>query len=1114
MASETRDTERPPGQVLSADADTIPASSPPEDADAPPRPREPRYRLGAELGRGGMGRVVEAFDTQLGRTVALKEVLPGTSEGIARRFRREVQITAMLEHASIVPLYDAGVMADGRQFYVMRRVTGRPLEDLLRASRSFAERLAELPNLLAAIEAVAHAHRRGVIHRDLKPTNILVGDLGETVVIDWGLAKRLGERDITADGAPAPADALHPGDALHTQAGAVFGTPGFMAPEQARGETLGTEGDVFALGVTLYQLLAGRRPIKGTSATEVLSSTLAYDIEPIAKVCPQAPPELVAIVDKALAFDRKGRYRDAGELAADVRRFLTGQLVEAHRYTRRQRVARFARRHKGALAAVAAVAIAGTTTTGYYFRQVLAERDTATSAERRAEDGRRAADRANAALAERNDQLTVWRAESLLDGNPTAAAAALEQVRAGSPRLADARAAAQAAVVRGVVSAIQISSEPAVIDDLDFEARRLVHVTIDGALDVYDLDLRRSVLSRHVARGSRALWVGDGTELLVAAPGSPAQLIDAATGDTRRAALPAMDFAQASADGGTVLYTDAAHHVGLLDVARQTARLIDGATAGQAVLGADGSWLATADGTEVKVFDRTGAEIAHHEGSAYQVIEAGTRRLAVLDVSRIFLLTLDPHPVWQELPVRLRPNEHLLAVMFEGDQLDVFSTQRMLARWNGTALDDGVALVATPPPAAGSAGLALGSDDRLYVRDASSITSLPLPAFGDSPRLVARPGQSRICVVSPGQVLVLDLADVEPARVAIAAGETPAFVDDDHVILANTMPGAPWRWLDLATHRITPEANAPLGLQRLLDIDATTGRVLDAVAGTSPRGVDLVVLHEGDAEHLAAHVEVDDVPPPMFAMAILVPPDAVAYAVGPHVFVAKGGAKPADLGALDDDVVGLTRVAPHQLAVLSRRGELVRFDTSGAQLAHARIAPRGGLALGHDRDGRVLVGNDRDVLRWAQTLEELGRVDQPIEALFGVDGGVAVQLRDSALDLVAPGKPVRALFSSQASGAAISAGGTFAAAWIQGDQIQVVELPSLARWTVPIHDRAFTAPLDVAPSARLLLQPDGDSLALWHLPRAPADLGAWLADRTNATITAHGIAWPWQPTGP
>ena len=312
-------------------AETIPASEP-EDAPPVEQARTPdRYRLGTELGRGGMGRVVEAFDVQLGRTVALKEVLPRGGPGTVRRFTREVQLTARLEHPSIVPLYDAGTGPDGRPYYVMRRVTGRPLDELIGRARGLGERLTLVPAVLAAIDAVAHAHRRGVIHRDLKPANILVGELGETVVIDWGLAKVIGEDDDeTGD------SMLTPGDSLQTQLGSVFGTPGFMAPEQARGEELSTQGDVYALGATLYHLLAGTPPHAGNSATEVIDRTSRLEVRPLAEAAPGAPPELVALVGKALAFDPASRYPNAGALGEDVRRFLSGQLVAAHNYTPRQ----------------------------------------------------------------------------------------------------------------------------------------------------------------------------------------------------------------------------------------------------------------------------------------------------------------------------------------------------------------------------------------------------------------------------------------------------------------------------------------------------------------------------------------------------------------------------------------------------------------------------------------------------------------------------------------------------------------------------------------------------------------------------------------------------------
>src|SRR5678815_4388469 len=344
-------------ETLRAEASFDPGDGAASGAPVPPAQR---YRLGAELGRGGMGRVVEAFDVQLGRTVALKEVLPRGGANVARRFAREVQLTARLEHPSIIPLYDSGTTVDGRPFYVMRRVSGRPLDQLMTEAGSLDARITLLPSLLAAIDAVAHAHRRGVIHRDLKPANILVGELGETVVIDWGLAK-----------------VIVASDSLRTQIGSVFGTPGFMAPEQARGEELDPRSDVYALGATLYQLLAGAPPHAGTSASEVIANTGSRAVTPVNVIAPGAPRDLVAIVGKALAFDPAGRYPHAGALGEDVRRFLAGQLVAAHRYTRRQRLSRFARRHRAPLfvAALAAVAVAALAWVGV--ARIVAERDVA-----------------------------------------------------------------------------------------------------------------------------------------------------------------------------------------------------------------------------------------------------------------------------------------------------------------------------------------------------------------------------------------------------------------------------------------------------------------------------------------------------------------------------------------------------------------------------------------------------------------------------------------------------------------------------------------------------------------------------------------------------------------
>src|SRR6185436_9549943 len=163
-----------------------------------------------------------ATDTMLGRVVAFKEAL-STDVDTLRRFQREVRITARLEHPSIVPVHDAGESSSGAPFYVMRKVSGMPLERLVATAETLGERLALLPHIVDSAQAIAHAHERGIVHRDIKPSNIL---LGETVVIDWGLAKVIGEPDEQTGKPLVDLD-----DTLKTRAGIVYGTPGFMAPE-------------------------------------------------------------------------------------------------------------------------------------------------------------------------------------------------------------------------------------------------------------------------------------------------------------------------------------------------------------------------------------------------------------------------------------------------------------------------------------------------------------------------------------------------------------------------------------------------------------------------------------------------------------------------------------------------------------------------------------------------------------------------------------------------------------------------------------------------------------------------------------------------------------------
>jgi len=268
-----------------------------------------RYRLLGEIGRGGMSTVFLAEDPSLGRRVALKVLdVPDETGDLAARLGREARILARLEHPGIAPVHEVGRLPDGRVYYAMKFVSGPRLDAYAASSATLAERLRLFQRIL---EAVAFAHDRGVLHRDLKPENIMVGPFGEVLVMDWGLAKQL----------EAPADPLAdlPASRGHTGHGAVLGTPGYMAPEQARGEvaSLDVRTDVFALGAVLLHLLGGRTP---------------------------AP--LLAICRKAMADAPAERYPSALALHADVDRYLDGRRVEAYPEGPGRKAARLYARHR------------------------------------------------------------------------------------------------------------------------------------------------------------------------------------------------------------------------------------------------------------------------------------------------------------------------------------------------------------------------------------------------------------------------------------------------------------------------------------------------------------------------------------------------------------------------------------------------------------------------------------------------------------------------------------------------------------------------------------------------------------------------------------------------
>lgn len=271
-----------------------------------------------------MGAVYRCWDTVLERDVAMKIALvpPGPGSAVfAERLRSEARVLARLEHAGIVPVHDAGRLPDGRVFYVMKCIRGRTLGDMLREPMALARRLDLVERIT---EAVAFAHEQGVVHRDLKPANVMVGTFGDVLVTDWGVAKVL---SAATEALVAPADSataatrvrLHGASPL-TDDGMVLGTAGFMAPEQARGQaaTVGPSADVYSLGALLVAAITGTLPSAAVSPLTLLTTARSV------------PPPLRSIATRCMEPDATRRYTDAGALLEELRRFRSGERVEAH----------------------------------------------------------------------------------------------------------------------------------------------------------------------------------------------------------------------------------------------------------------------------------------------------------------------------------------------------------------------------------------------------------------------------------------------------------------------------------------------------------------------------------------------------------------------------------------------------------------------------------------------------------------------------------------------------------------------------------------------------------------------------------------------------------------
>ncbi len=281
-----------------------------------------RYDEGQFLASGGMKKICVTTDQMTGRPVA-KAMLKDNSDSVrVEKFFHEARICASLEHPNIVPVYDIGYDEDELPFFTMKLIKGQTLNELIKEKSSSRTELLEA--YVKICDAMAYAHSRGIIHRDLKPDNIQISSFGEVLVCDWGLARRDGkdielEDDIESPGAPVPYD------------GSVQVTPGYMSPEQARGEKdqIGLHSDIYSLGSILYYILTGKPPYHEIKPKDTLSKTAKGEFSPPEKVDSTVPSALSAVCLKAMSLNPESRYKSAENLRDDILKYLHGYATSA-----------------------------------------------------------------------------------------------------------------------------------------------------------------------------------------------------------------------------------------------------------------------------------------------------------------------------------------------------------------------------------------------------------------------------------------------------------------------------------------------------------------------------------------------------------------------------------------------------------------------------------------------------------------------------------------------------------------------------------------------------------------------------------------------------------------
>jgi hypothetical protein len=1085
-----------PGEAAPLQDTVVPSTAAPIPDIAPPAmPQEGRYAITSEIARGGMGRVVEATDTVLGRTVALKEALSIDPETV-RRFQRETRITARLEHPAIVPVHDAGFSPNGSPFYVMRKVGGRPLEDLVARADSLNARLALVPHVVAAAHAVAHAHERGIVHRDIKPSNILAGDLGETIVIDWGLAKAIDEKDEP----DAPVQrVIEADDSLKTRAGIVFGTPGFMAPEQLRGAPVDERCDVYALGATLYHLLARRPPHHAKGAEEMMRGAVDGPPKPLAALVVGVPPELLTIVDKALAHDASRRYQDAGALAEDLQRFLTGQLVASHYYTPRERVARFVRKHRAAvgIAVFAVVALAAVATV--MFVRIRDERDRADEQARIAVAEKKAAEEQREQVVQKARELTLTNARHASSADPTRAVALVKPLVA-SGMWREARDVGAAARGSGVAFSMTASKHTLSLE-LSRDGQRALASGNDGIVRIYDLAKRETRVIADM-KGAVNARFADGERKLVLFQGNRLTIVDIATGDRREVTAPTA-IARLEVSGPIAFWVDPAHAVWKLDLAGSAPVEVPVTEPIKLVSPSpDGRWIALGGTQHLLVVDRSRPSLPPEvltEGETKNVTwSADAEHLVVLIDDEILDIAMQPQPtIFHRITV--------------GNRFSVaYSAGRIFS-----AGPTGVGLVSKD----GTRIRSPGHEHTLGIyegRDKVVISAKPqgavvvLSDWGDHvlacPLPIASVAASArgpwVVAAAEGLLLVWNIDAIEPRVISQRQPSSARFVTGDHVIA--TYEGEPAEWIDLRKNQRTPLGE----LEAIVSVATAPDGAAAVVIDLNRRG--WLVTGIGQPQELQGEISaatfVDE------RQLVLAAPGGLRLedqqrrtklALYAHEAAAKGLVSTAGGGGW--------------VAASFEDGVLWRKSLRAGTSAELKL-PAPSLRLAISSDGTVIFGLGGELRAWRPDgkVDVLAKDLPNIVAVTLADASRALAMSDDGGLHVVELRGTGPLPAPQAAsrGAALAATHALVASATAVGGVEVID--PLARWrwplAVPMKGQQPFGSVEIAPDGSRVMATSSSALLVWtlELPSTAETTATWLDTLTNATADSPVGPLGWQ----